>query len=726
MPLISPDYRNRQFRIFSWCQPRVNALNEIIRCDIAACYLAGDLVVSRPMSRRGLKSGTRGSRHGYIRRAYRFLARRPYSVLVFAALFCTLAAKLFHSIRSGLLGEYFNWIAADLSFLLMVQVIVGLVCFRWPRKAVIRSATVLAALVCTWSVINAGWLIRTGSQILPAVLAPLFRDPINTLSVVGINLVKMPAAAVALLGPSAAALLFFFVVLARPREPAYGRRVFVGRTVVLLIVVVTVVLARCTVFGGTRPQTGSATLRYNCQLRALMSIVLAESGRGSENPTRQIPACDELQIRLSPQRRQAGHNVVILVLEGIQYRYTSLPAMMQNQGRVGEADKGSGLAAGLTPHLAGVAQRGVAFTNARSSLTHTTKALFALLTGRYPSASHDIVEAVPADKPYASLATILGQLGYRTAFFQSAKGSFEARPGLVHNLGFDTFWAREDLGDPNHFIGYLACDEFSMLGPIAEWIKAEDGPFLLAIMCSVTHDPYEAPQWYDEPADKPLERYKQAIAYTDAFIGALDDELARLKLVDNTVFCIVGDHGEAFGEHGGLGHEGIGFDEVLRVPFVLRAPSPAGPARRVTSPVGSIDVTPTLLALLGFDVGSADFDGLDVLSVIPVGRKLYFSGWMGQSPAGFVTGDSKFVYDPGDGGVFVYGLVSDPNEMTMTALGERRADELADEIVGWRKGSVFRAHQEPSGKRRLFHHWLCRWNNRSCVAKYDPELYAIE
>ncbi|MHC4545018.1 MAG: hypothetical protein ACYSYL_10905 [Planctomycetota bacterium] len=64
---------------------------------------------------------------------------------------------------------------------------------------------------------------------------------------------------------------------------------------------------------------------------------------------------------------------------------------------------------------------------------------------------------------------------------------------MVYNLGFDKFWARDDLNDPNAFLGYLACDEFSMLGPITEWIKAEERPFLLTILCSVTHDPYEVP-----------------------------------------------------------------------------------------------------------------------------------------------------------------------------------------------------------------------------------------
>jgi len=110
----------------------------------------------------------------------------------------------------------------------------------------------------------------------------------------------------------------------------------------------------------------------------------------------------------------------------------------------------------------------------RSSVTHTTKALFSLLSGRLPSTSEDLAEAIPVAKPYVSLATILReQLGYRTAFFQSAQGDFESRPSLVHNLGYEKFYARDDLGDPNYYIYYLACDEFALLDPVAEWIKQD-------------------------------------------------------------------------------------------------------------------------------------------------------------------------------------------------------------------------------------------------------------
>jgi arylsulfatase A-like enzyme len=550
---------------------------------------------------------------------------------------------------------------------------------------------------------NAAWLIRTGTQILPRVLLPLVRAPVNSLCIVGVNLAKMPVAAVVLLAPSAVALAFFFFLLANPKLPTYDRRPFIARVIVCVTIVVTTVVARPAVARRGSSQIGSVGLRYNSQLRAVISLLVPDYRRVPD-PQRKIASFDQLTIALKPE--QVKHNVVVVVLEGIQYQYTSL------------ADR----RADLTPYLATLAGQGVEFSNTRSSLTHTTKALFALLTGSFASASQDIAEAVPAAKPYASIATILrDKLDYRTAFFQSAMGSFESRPGLVYNLGFEKFWARDDLDDPNSFLGYLACDGFSLLKPLVEWIQAEERPFFLTVLCSVTHDPYEVPTWFGAPAKEPAERYRQAIFYTDKFLAALDVQLANLNLTDKTILCVIGDHGEAFGEHGLLGHERIAFDEVLRVPFCLRAPFLAEPGTKVARPVSSVDLTPTLLGLLGFETDPVAFDGEDALGLVSEDRKVYFSGWMQEGPSGFMKGDSKFIYNPTDKTACVYNLSADPLELVRMELPQEQAKRIADEIVTWRKGTVFRLDQQRTGKKVLFDHWLCRWTDRVSSAKYNKK-----
>jgi len=558
---------------------------------------------------------------------------------------------------------------------------------------------IFAAIVCTWSVMNAGWLIRTGTQILPRVLLPLVRAPVNSLYIVGVNLANMPAVAVVLLVPSAIALAFFFFVLAKPKLPVYNRRHFITRIIFCTAIVITTVVARPVIARRGSSQIGSVGLRYNSQLRAVMSLVLTGYGR-QPDPKRTIPAFDQLKIEQQPQH--VNSNVVVVILEGIQYQYTSLANQQNN----------------LTPYLKSLASQGIELPNTRSSLTHTTKALFALLTGRFASASQDIAEAVPVVKTYASLATILrDKLDYRTAFFQSALGSFESRPGLIYNLGYDKFWARDDSDDPNSFLGYLGCDEFAMLKPVTEWIKADKQPFFLTVLCSVTHDPYEVPEWFGVPAKEPLERYKQAIFYTDKFLAELDVVLGNLGIADNTILCVIGDHGEAFGEHGLLGHERIAFEEVLRIPFCLRAPFLAETGVKMTEPVSSIDLTPTLLGLLGFKTESAGFDGVDVLKPGADERRVYFSGWMQEGPAGFIEGDRKFIYNPTNKTTCIYNLSADPKELERIELPEQQANRLADEIIEWRRSTVFRLDQKRTGKKELFNHWICRWTDRVSSTK---------
>jgi phosphoglycerol transferase MdoB-like AlkP superfamily enzyme len=658
------------------------------------------------MNTKRSESRSHNKKSSPIRRFYSLIAPRAYSVILFGALFCTLAVKFFHSWRYNLFNEYPSWILADISVLLGIEVILALICFSWPRRWIIRLATVIAAVVCTWSVMNAAWLIRTGTQILPAELLPLIRDPINILWIIGINLIKMPRAAIILLGPSAIALAFFFSVLAKPMQPNYNRKLFIVRIVISIIIIAISISAGALVVKHGSPQIASVGLHYNSQLRAITSLVFRDSSNlvkaDFDKAKRQIPTFDQVKIALKPQH--INHNIVIVVLEGIQYDYTSLSHRGHN----------------LTPYLSDLARQGVEFANARSTVTHTTKALFALHTGRFPSASQDIAETVPVEKPYASIAALLrSQLNFRTAFFQSAKGNFESRPGLVHNLGFDKFWARDDLNDPNSFVGYLGCDEFSMLKPITEWIEADERPFMITVLCSVTHDPYEVPEWFAKPAKEPLDCYQQAISYTDKFLAALDVELAKLNMNDNTIFCVIGDHGEGFGEHGLLGHERIAFEEVLRIPWVMRVPFLVEPGTKITEPVSSIDLTPTLLSLLGLDISNIDFDGINILGDVPNDRKVYFSGWMQQGPAGFIRGNQKVTYAPANKSVYIYNLASDPFESVRIEVPEQQAKKIADEIITWRKNNIFRINQQRTGKKVLYDLWLCSWTRRVCSVKYQ-------
>ena len=98
-------------------------------------------------------------------------------------------------------------------------------------------------------------------------------------------------------------------------------------------------------------------------------------------------------------------------------------------------------------------------------------------------------------------------------------------------------------------------------------------------------------------------RYDGEIAYMDAELGRLLDGLATLGLADRTVVMVVGDHGEAFREHGTQYHGFRLYEEEVRVPFIVGdlggdLPTPPRPPAMATT----LDVAPTLLDLAGLPI----------------------------------------------------------------------------------------------------------------------------
>ncbi|MBU6283536.1 sulfatase [bacterium] len=118
-------------------------------------------------------------------------------------------------------------------------------------------------------------------------------------------------------------------------------------------------------------------------------------------------------------------------------------------------------------------------------------------------------------------------------------------------------------------------------------------------------------------ADYYVARYDAEIRYADGQLGRLFDFLRERGLDRDTLVVITSDHGETLAEPGHrllFSHGNIAYEETSRVPLVVREPQGAKRLAAVPqdSPVGLVDLAPTVLGLLGFEA-PAGFEGRDVL-----------------------------------------------------------------------------------------------------------------
>jgi arylsulfatase A-like enzyme len=228
---------------------------------------------------------------------------------------------------------------------------------------------------------------------------------------------------------------------------------------------------------------------------------------------------------------------------------------------------------------------------------------------------------------------------------------------------------------------------------------------LLTFITTVTHEPYNVPEWFDEPKEGEYERYLQALNYSDYFIEDFLKQLSARGLDKNTLICLIGDHGTCFRSDTNKTRWNP-YEEVVRVPWIINWPGHIDPGQKIQWPCSQLDVTPTILSLIGFDITKAGFDGKDALIPSDNNRRLFFSSWYPNSPMGFKEGDRKVVYWPYTDKLFEYDLAQDPQEERPSEITSReKKDVIKKEIYTWKSESQIYFAPKRYTEQLLYSHW---------------------
>jgi membrane-anchored protein YejM (alkaline phosphatase superfamily) len=315
------------------------------------------------------------------------------------------------------------------------------------------------------------------------------------------------------------------------------------------------------------------------------------------------------------------------------------------------------------PFLRRLASESLYCTNHFSACNSSPGAAFSILTGLYPP-PEQVPFSLRAD---ASIPIWNAHLGnnYDCFLIHPSRSTYSFPVRLFQNNGITNLYFQEQLPvGPLPDRTEIARNEINTERFLEQRLQAAHEPFFGVYWSFVPHHPYTdyGPDFRIRPNIKTKhDRYYNNLRLLDTELQHLFRHLEQTGLADRTVVILVGDHGEAFGQHPGVWSHSFGsYAEMYRVPLLFWQPKLISP-RTVTRPTTHVDILPTLLDLLAERWNPSRLQGESLPR--DSNRKYIFAM---DAQADYITSIStnlnKVFICRADDAAFVYNLAKDPHE----------------------------------------------------------------
>jgi arylsulfatase len=335
---------------------------------------------------------------------------------------------------------------------------------------------------------------------------------------------------------------------------------------------------------------------------------------------------------------------------------------------------------GLTPNLDRFAGKSLLFENAYAAGQATASSFAAFFTGRQP---FKVFRGWKLEESQ-TIAKVFSNGGYTTAAFLANKQLVDERH---YGQGFDQYevtYSRHDEEPLSGIKGFL--DEHNAGDsdrPFFAWVHFINphSPYLYREQSEQFYSPgyegeyaessgqkvqsYKPDKMQKADLDRIRELYNGEVFHADKRFQEVIDHLESRGLRDNTVIVVTADHGEAFVEHGVIGHVFL-YEEVIRIPLLIHHPD-MSQGKRTDARVSNIDLLPSLAAMAGLDYVPQVLDGVNWAEDFNENRPLLTTQMTnkGKLSMTLLKGDIKFISwctESEDFREELYDLATDPGE----------------------------------------------------------------
>ncbi|MBI3492322.1 MAG: sulfatase-like hydrolase/transferase [Acidobacteria bacterium] len=369
-------------------------------------------------------------------------------------------------------------------------------------------------------------------------------------------------------------------------------------------------------------------------------------------------------------------NVIVVVLESVAARWTSVSGGLYD----------------TTPTLKAEAARGVVFDRFYAHVARSSNSLASILMSVYTKLDFlDFTEEFPRSAQ-TSLAGVLRDRGYRTAFMTSSNMSWAGWDAFVPAHGFSEVRDDRSLPCAARVTSWGLADACVVDG-ITQFIdQNRTWPFFVMVWTQQTHHPYEPTpgvpllELVREPGildEYDLGRYLNVLHETDRQLARVFEAIRRDGLADDTLVVVLGDHGQAFGyPHDSYMQGQTVYEEDVRVPLLIWFPRRYAVSTRSDAIGGLVDLPPTIADLAGVPL-AADWQGRSLFDPQRAPRA-YFYVAQNEFKLGVREGSWKYILDLRTGVEELYDLDHDAAEQRNVASAQsERCARLRQRLAAW-------------------------------------------